>query len=197
MVYNILESYQVHACSSVALIFCTSVSFSMFFCSRSSRTTQSLIPKKEGPSLKKPLFFSVYSLDFPGTFVHVIKDGFTMSENEWVTVEEQLVHIETSGLLLKSNSVDPVNIEGEEVIHLVGLETAEPVLQIGRQIFAGTYVDAPETSVFFRCTPSSHPDNPVDPAFPRPTPKISAKLECKTNKKLNFKRIFLKPKAKS
>ena len=118
-----------------------------------------------------------------------------MSDNEWVTVEEQLVYIETSGLLLKSK--EPVNIESE-VIHLVGLETAEPILQIGRQIFAGTYVDAPETSVFFRCSESSNSDSdPVDPAFPRNIPRLSAKLECQTNKKLNFKRIFLKPKAKS
>ena len=128
-------------------------------------------------------------------FVRWFHQYIVMSENEWVTVEEQLVHIETSGLLLKSK--EPVNIESE-VIHLVGLETAEPILQIGRQIFAGTYVDAPETSVFFRCSESTNPDSdPVDPAFPRNIPRLSAKLECQTNKKLNFKRIFLKPKAKS
>ena len=125
-----------------------------------------------------------------------------MSENEeWVTVEEQLVHIETSGLLLKSNDQQRnSDVIGTKEIHLVGLDTTEPILQIGRQIFAGTYVDAAETSVFFRCRDTAEADHSnaaVDSAFPREIPRLTAQLECKTNKKLRFKRIFLKAKAKS
>ena len=124
----------------------------------------------------------------------------SVNEEEWVTVEEQLVHIETSGLLLKSNDQNTDTVIGAKEIHLVGLDTTEPILQIGRQIFAGTYVDAAETSVFFRCrSESTEADHPaaVDPAFPRELPRLTAQLECKTNKKLRFKRIFLKAKAKS
>lgn len=112
-------------------------------------------------------------------------------------MEEQLVHIETSGLLLKSNDQQNSNLIGTKDIHLVGLDTSEPILQIGRQIFAGYYVDAAETSVFFRCRETAEADHSVDPAFPRDIPRLTAQLECKTNKKLRFKRIFLKAKAKS
>jgi len=123
---------------------------------------------------------------------------------DWVTVEEQLVHIETSGLLLKSHGDKSSSdleegLANNEAVHFVDLESEEPILQIGRQIFAGYYVDPPETSLFFRCRQidSTSTAVGVDPAFPRNQARLSAKLECKANKKLRFKRIFLKPKAKS
>ena len=74
---------------------------------------------------------------------------------------------------------------------LTGLETQEPILQIGRQVFAGTYSDSADTSVFFRCTAAE--ESTEDEVFSRVLSGLSAKLEWKTKKKLTFKRVFLKP----
>ena len=91
------------------------------------------------------------------------------AENNWTTVDEQLVHVDIHGLyrddVLKSfpapkifrqtatvdgttTEADNNIITGEDIadadlslFQLTGLETQEPILQIGRQVFAGTYSD--------------------------------------------------------
>ena len=86
-------------------------------------------------------------------------------------------------------------------IQLVGLDTDEPILQIGKEVFAGNFEDSAETSVFFRCrqtTPRSTVDQiREDPVFSRDLPNVQSTFECKTSKILRFKRVFLTAKESS
>ena len=120
------------------------------------------------------------------------------AEKDWTTVDEQFVHVDIHGLyrddVLKSfNTIGETgDVTGDlSLFQLTGLETQEPILQIGRQVFAGTYSDSADTSVFFRCTAAEEPVE--DEVFSRVLSRLSAKLEWKTKKKLTFKRVFLKP----
>jgi len=119
---------------------------------------------------------------------------------DWIVVDEEFVHVEVNGLyrddVLKSctasTAVDEAGVTSDpSLFQLTGLETTEPILQIGRQVFAGTYSDSADTSVFFRCTATE--DSAEDEVFSRVLSRLSAKLEWKTKKKLTFKRVFLKP----
>ena len=121
-------------------------------------------------------------------------------DSDWVTVDEQFVHVEINGLyrddVLKSCSSNTGNgsseaCDDQNLFQLTGLETSEPILQIGRQVFAGVYSDSADTSVFFRCSESEN--TAEDEVFSQIFSRLSAKLEWKTKKKLTFKRVFLKP----
>jgi len=128
-------------------------------------------------------------------------------DGEWVPIQEQLIHADVEGLyrddVLKSSCLAGTTQTGENssVFQLTGLETQEPMLQIGRQVFAGTYCDSTDTFVYFRCEPSRTSressilaGEPLeDEIFSQPQPRLSAKLDCKTRKKLTFKRVFLEP----
>jgi len=123
-------------------------------------------------------------------------------DDDWITIDEQFVHVEINGLyrddVLKSCTTDevaetcPGTGEERSQFQLTGLETQEPILQIGRQVFAGSYSDSADTSVFFRCTAAEETAE-ADEVFSRVLSGLSAKLEWKTKKKLTFKRVFLKP----
>lgn len=123
------------------------------------------------------------------------------AEDHWVPVEEQLIHVEVHGLyrddVLKSKTSLGRNNTGEDssVFQLTGLESREPMLQIGRQIFAGTYSDSADTSLFFRCTANSESEipKPEDEVFAKIPPRLSSQFLCKTKKFLTFKRVFLHP----
>jgi hypothetical protein len=114
----------------------------------------------------------------------------TEPEEEWTVVGEQLVHVELSGVyqddLFTKNSQA---FEGV-ISQWTGLESAEPIVQIGEQVFAGTFEDDVGTSVFFRCEETSSSSS-QDPVFERETPNLKAKFECKTDKKLLLRRVFL------
>ena len=122
-------------------------------------------------------------------------------EEDWITVDEQFVHVDINGLYrddvlefcTSTTTEGEAGDTGEErsQFQLTGLETQEPILQIGRQVFAGTYSDSADTSVFFRCTAAE--ESTEDEVFSRVLSGLSAKLEWKTKKKLTFKRVFLKP----
>lgn len=114
------------------------------------------------------------------------------TDADWTVVDEQVLHLEIHGLY-QDDILKSVGRQGSETgdIQLTGLETQEPILQIGRQVFAGTYCDSADSSVFFRCT--SGQDREVeDEVFSPAATRLSAKLECITKKKLSFKRVFLK-----
>lgn len=113
------------------------------------------------------------------------------SEEEWITLDEQIVHVELTGLY--QDDILSKFADGKGV-QFSGLETSEPVLQIGHQVFAGNYVDAVGTSVFIRCREGGFQPLNYDPVFQRELPKTTCSFECMTNKKLLFKRVFLKPK---
>ena len=130
-----------------------------------------------------------------------IQSNENQEKEDWITVDEQFVHVDVHGLYRDDvlKSCTSITTEGEagdtgeerSQFQLTGLETQEPILQIGRQVFAGTYSDSADTSVFFRCTAAE--DSTEDEVFSRVLSGLSAKLEWKTKKKLTFKRVFLKP----
>ncbi len=113
----------------------------------------------------------------------VLSDG---SSSDWETDEEQLVHVELSGVFQDDLT------SKEDRTKFVGLDTDKPVVQIGGQVFEGRYADAVGTSVFFKT--SERDQDGVDQVFDRlPTKKVE--YFCKTDKKLTLKRVFLKRKA--
>jgi hypothetical protein len=116
----------------------------------------------------------------------------SFAKDEWTTVSEQIIHADVHGLyqddILKSSV-------SQGWVQLIGLDTEEPILQVGRQTFAGTFSDSADTSVFFRCEPSSSgSEAEADKVFSHAPPRLSASYQCKTKKKLSFKRVFLQPK---
>ena len=123
-------------------------------------------------------------------------------EDHWEVIQEQFIHAKLSGLykdeLFREASSDNKTSDYTALtIQIAGLDSDEPILQIGNEIFAGTFEDSPETSVFFRCTEANpHLDQTKeqDPVFSRDLPTTKSTFECKTSKVLRFKRVFLSPK---
>ena len=135
-------------------------------------------------------------------------------ENHWEVVQEEYIHAKLSGFYqdelfrTTTNISEPSEQQQQPKqsdfynlsnnIQLVGLDTDEPILQIGKEVFAGNFEDSAETSVFFRCrqtTPRSTVDQiREDPVFSRDLPNVQSTFECKTSKILRFKRVFLTAK---
>lgn len=138
-------------------------------------------------------------------------------ENHWEVVQEEYIHAKLSGFYqdelfrTTTNISEPSEQQQQPKqsdfynlsnnIQLVGLDTDEPILQIGKEVFAGNFEDSAETSVFFRCrqtTPRSTVDQiREDPVFSRDLPNVQSTFECKTSKILRFKRVFLTAKESS
>ena len=139
-------------------------------------------------------------------------------ENHWEVVQEEYIHAKLSGFYqdelfrTTTNISEPSEQQQQQPkqsdfynlsnnIQLVGLDTDEPILQIGKEVFAGNFEDSAETSVFFRCrqtTPRSTVDQiREDPVFSRDLPNVQSTFECKTSKILRFKRVFLTAKESS
>jgi hypothetical protein len=138
-------------------------------------------------------------------------------ENHWEVVQEEYIHAKLSGFYqdelfrTTTNISEPSEQQQQPKqsdfynlsnnIQLVGLDTDEPILQIGKEVFAGKFEDSAETSVFFRCrqtTPRSTVDQiREDPVFSRDLPNVQSTFECKTSKILRFKRVFLTAKESS
>ena len=110
--------------------------------------------------------------------------------SEWETdEEEQLLQVELSGFFQDDLSKNP-----SLGAKFIGLDTKEPVVQLGSQVFAGKYTETVGTSVFFKV--SEGDDDVVDdPVF---SGKAAGSLEyiCKTGRKLTLKRVFLNERKK-
>ena len=123
-----------------------------------------------------------------------------VEEDSWEVVQEQYIHAKLSGLYQDDlfRATEPSEQQQSDfcnlTIQIVGLDSDEPILQIGKEIFAGSYQDCGETSVFFRCEPRPLDQIREDPVFSRDLPAIKSNYECKTSKVLCFKRVFLTPK---
>ena len=98
------------------------------------------------------------------------------SEDEWEDVAEQLVLIEISGVI-DSEFLFKCN---PSHCRLLGVETDEPVLQIGSYTFVGRYNNAFGTHVVFE-------ETEVDGAK-------KLRYLCNTIKTLEMSRAFLKKK---
>ena len=99
-----------------------------------------------------------------------------VTEDEWEDVDEQLVLVELSGVI-DSEFLYKCN---PSHCRLLGVETNEPVLQVGSYTFVGRYNDAFGTNVIFKETQDND------------TKKL--RYLCHTNKTLEMRRAFLKKK---
>lgn len=97
-------------------------------------------------------------------------------EEEWEE-EEQLVVAEFSGVLDSD-----VLCQRGGVCKMVGLSSEQPMVQVGRYVFAGEYQDALGTCVIFE-------EQPKDRIKSSSSPEL--KYKCHTTKKLKLQRTFL------
>ncbi|XP_052000375.1 general transcription factor 3C polypeptide 6 [Xyrauchen texanus] len=95
-------------------------------------------------------------------------------EDEWEE-EEQLVVAELSGMI----STDLLSSR-QGACKIVGIDSQQPMMQVGRYVFAGEYEDAIGTCVIFE-------EERQDEANSNPV----LKYKCQTMKKLMLQRTFL------
>jgi general transcription factor 3C polypeptide 6 len=100
------------------------------------------------------------------------------------TVEEQYILVEFAG----NTGSDALNQENVS-IKVLGMETDEPIIKIGNQLYEGKYYDTIGTELFFT---EAEGEPPSDTLFDT---KLEKKLEFygKTNTKLVVSRAFAKP----
>lgn len=109
----------------------------------------------------------------------------TMGTSEEEEEEEYLVHVEFDSLLDSDTFEDP-NL----FFKVIGIDSEKPILQIGDQVFTGTYNDIPGTSLFFE-----EDENKVeDDAVFAKTAERTLKYKYKTRKSLVMRRVFIKKK---
>ena len=110
-------------------------------------------------------------------------------ENEYEeTIEEQYILVEFAG----NTGSDALNQENVS-IKVLGMETDQPIIKIGNQLYEGKYYDTIGTELFFT---EAEGEPPSDTLFDT---KLEKKLEFygKTNTKLVVSRAFSKPLEKS
>lgn len=136
------------------------------------------------------------------------------AEDEWEVEKEELLHVEINGIFqdilptYETNSVqrDKTN----EVVRFVGLDTSEPIAQIGgitedveegaaATFFSGHYENTLGTSTFFTFQESNLEENGIkdDSVFSEQsevTPAKRLRYAYKADKKLVLKRVFLNQK---
>ncbi|XP_012684623.1 general transcription factor 3C polypeptide 6 [Clupea harengus] len=97
-------------------------------------------------------------------------------EDEWEE-EEQLVVAELSGII---NSEFLTKCRGK--CKIVDVDSDQPMMQVGRYVFAGQYEDALSTCVILEEQPQGDAEN---------TSSLELKYKCHTMKKLMMQRTFL------
>jgi general transcription factor 3C polypeptide 6 len=116
----------------------------------------------------------------------VTNSGSTESDSDYELEGESLVHVEVAGVLQ-----DDLAHHTATSFVFVDIDSNQPLVQVGNQVFVGEYRDTIGTSVFFHKAPQ--PQASTDPVFGHKIGQQLTFLE-KTNKKLVLKRVFLKPK---
>lgn len=115
---------------------------------------------------------------------------------------EELVHVEINGIFQDLGTGAGSDLSA--ISKFVGLESEQPIVQIGNQVFAGTYEDCVGTSLFFTLGTSDREEADDDDddqeglsgaqkVFDN-RPKKKVEYLCKSDKKLVLKRVFLTPK---
>jgi len=107
------------------------------------------------------------------------------SDSDYELEEETLLHVEVAGVLQEDLALTP-----DTPIRFIDLASANPLVQVGNQVFSGTYEDTVGTSLLFKQKENT---DPVDDVFGR---HVTTKVEYldSTQKKLKLKRVFLKAK---
>jgi hypothetical protein len=110
------------------------------------------------------------------------------SDSDYETEDETLLHVEVSGLLQED-----LRLSSSTPVRFIQVDSAQPLVQVGNQVFIGEFVDTVGTSLLFNQAENT---DPVDPVFGR---RVSTKVEYldSTRKKLKLKRVFLKAKQES
>lgn len=121
--------------------------------------------------LKKAGNFRKLKLKFLGICINTTTPSATAMEDEWEE-EEQLVVAELSGMI----SSDLLSSR-QSTCKIVDIDSEQPMMQVGRYLFAGEYEDAIGTCVIFE----------EDGADSKP----ALKYKCHTMKKLMLQRTFL------
>ncbi|VVD03648.1 general transcription factor 3C polypeptide 6 [Leptidea sinapis] len=96
-------------------------------------------------------------------------------------IEEAYVYVEFE---------DSVNIEGFKNIHILGIDTKNPIIQLDDAFFKGTFENPFGTYMFFEEDPI---EKKSDPLFER-SPEISLKYLTKTRKCIKAEHIYVKQK---
>jgi general transcription factor 3C polypeptide 6 len=107
----------------------------------------------------------------------------------WQTDEEELVHVRLAGTFAADELTRQSN---HEPLRLIGLDTDEPIAQVGGQVFVGRHGHAVGTAIFLRVR-----DNDAlcsDPVFDQ-RPSKTVEFVHKTQRQLTLRRVFLKRKA--
>jgi len=142
-------------------------------------------------------------------------------EEEIEVLEEELVQVEINGIFQdlfkpaaqsvgrdRKGSVKGGGPQDQDLrAKFVGLDTQQPIVQIGNQVFAGTYEHTLGTSIFFTLEHTSPATAcPGDSSsggdqsaghrrvFDNSPADKRVEYACKANKKLVLKRVFLTPK---
>ena len=117
---------------------------------------------------------------------------------EEIVQDQELVHVEINGIFQDLQTEDGQDLS--DISKFIGLDTEQPIVQIGNQVFAGTFEDTIGTSLFFTLDDKDK-DEAVLPAAAEgkervfdnaPTKRVE--YVCKADKKLILKRVFLTPK---
>lgn len=110
------------------------------------------------------------------------------SESEYEE-EETLVMVDLHGVIdSELFSQDCFN-----KFKILGIDTDQPILQVENFMFTGEYAQTMGTAVMFE--EEEKRVKKSDPVFCKKPPRM-LKYVCKTNKKLNMKRVFVSEKAK-
>jgi len=112
-------------------------------------------------------------------------------DSEWETDEEgeQLLQVELSGIFQDDLTKNP-NSEAK----FIGLDTRQPIVQLGDQVFAGKYKETVGMSVFFKVN-EYNGEICDDPVFSK-RPNESLEYHSQTGRKLTLKRVFLNERKK-
>ncbi|XP_039765369.1 general transcription factor 3C polypeptide 6-like isoform X3 [Pararge aegeria] len=106
-----------------------------------------------------------------------------MSNIESLSDEEEEV-------LVYAEFEDTVNFDKYNSIHVLGLDTKNPIFQLDDTFFTGTYENPLGTFMFFEEDPSP---NTIDPLFDKLSKK-NLKYISKTRKFINIQHAYVKPK---
>jgi general transcription factor 3C polypeptide 6 len=114
------------------------------------------------------------------------------SDSDYEVEDSVLLHVEAPGVIQE----DFQQLDHSQ-ISFIQVDTESPLVQLGHQVYTGTYEDTVSTSLFFtqrdNLPTEDSTGQAVDPVFGRHVPTQVEFLDS-TRKKLKLKRVFLKPK---
>jgi hypothetical protein len=138
-------------------------------------------------------------------------DSHEHPDDKWEIDKEELLHVEINGIfqdIIPSYETNNLSKDdSNEFVKFLGLETSEPIAQIGgtgpggeavtSSFFSGHYENTVGTSTFFTLEDSNtEEESKTDQVFSDGSEPQSKRIRyiCKADKKLVLKRVFLNKK---